>query len=101
MWLIDFTMLMCCLRLFLMLAALFSQGGVTDAQKHCSVLVTYQAAFLISSDNQWSVQTYWGNPECLVEVMAAVQRHGSSVCKSFDWVSRTVVYSYCTAAFPL
>ena len=79
-------MLMCCLRLFLMLVALFSQGGVTDAQEYCSVLVTYQAAFLISSDNQWSVQTWWGSPECLVELTDDEQAtiYGSGTCKSFD-----------------
>ena len=79
-------MLMYCLQLFLMLAALFSQGGVTDAQKHCSVSVTYKAAFLISSDNQWSVQTWWGNPEYLVELTDDEQAtiYGSGTCKSFD-----------------
>lgn len=84
-----------------MLAAFFSQTGVTDAQQeNCPVLVT-RASFQISSDNQWSFRASWyANPKCKVEVLDEMQKtvYGSEVCKSLDWELRTVIICFCTTA---
>lgn len=68
---------------FFVLVVLFSQSGI-HAQRSCTVVET-TVSFRVSSDNHWSVRTYWGNPvNCKLQVVDPKQMtvYGSSECKS-------------------